>query len=87
MNPQKMIDKFNVGNKFKVNKNYHKLDLERAIYPEILLSSVSKDGLLRIAGQSDLLIKDGNHIKIWDWKTNKELKMESYYDKKKDLMK
>lgn len=83
MNPQKMIDKFNVGNKFKVNKNYHKLDLERAIYPEILLSSVSKDGLLRIAGQSDLLIKDGNHIKIWDWKTNKELKMESYYDKKK----
>ena len=68
MNPQKMIDKFNVGNKFKVNKNYHKLDLERAIYPEILLSSVSKDGLLRIAGQSDLLIKDGNHIKIWDWK-------------------
>ena len=82
VNPEKMINKFNIGGKFKVNKNYHKLDLDTAMYPEILLSSVSKDGLLRIAGQSDLLIKDGNHIKIWDWKTNGKLDFESYKNPK-----
>lgn len=81
-NPEKMINKFNIGGKFKVNKNYHKLDLDTAIYPEILLSSISKDGLLRIAGQSDLLVKNGNNISIIDFKTNKKLDFESYKNPK-----
>lgn len=79
----KMIQKFNIGGKFDVCKNHHVLDMERGIIPEMLLTYQSKDGLLRIAGQSDLVIKDGNRIKIFDYKTNRELKFKSYYDPKK----
>lgn len=60
--------------------NYYKLDKERAIYPEFLIA-IDYDGL-RISGQADLIIKDGNDIYIGDWKTNAELKTTSYYDKR-----
>lgn len=67
-NPDKMINKFNLGGKLNVFKNHNKLDVESGIFPELLLTYQSKDGLIRIAGQSDLVIKNGNHIQIIDYK-------------------
>lgn len=69
-----------VGN-FDCTYNYYKLDKERAIYPEFLMA-IDYNGL-RLSGQADLIAKNGNDIYIGDWKTNKELKTTSYFDKKK----
>lgn len=66
---------------FDCKKNYYKLDLEKGVYPEFLVSLVSKDNILKIAGQIDLLVKDGNDISIIDWKSSKEIKKKSYYNK------
>lgn len=77
------LQRFGLGGKFKCNKNHIKLDDERRVLPEYLISYRSPDGELRIAGQIDLLIKDGNEITIVDWKTNKKIETTSYYDKKK----
>lgn len=82
-NPDEMIFKFNLGGKLPVHKNHHKFDCEFGIFPEMLLSFVDKDGVLRIAGQSDLVVKRGNKITIFDHKTNKQLDKESFYDRKK----
>ncbi len=68
---------------FVCKKDYYDLDLEKGIYPEYLIHRTSADGTLRIAGQIDLLIKDGNDIIIVDYKTNKEIKEKSYYNKNK----
>lgn len=60
------------------------------ILPELLISRISPDGILRIAGQADLVIVEGNKFKILDYKTNKEIKKKGYYDnrrKKYDVMK
>jgi ATP-dependent exoDNAse (exonuclease V) beta subunit len=49
----------------------------------------SKDGILKVAGQIDLMIKDGNDIYLTDYKTSHEIKKVAYYDKikkKKDTM-
>lgn len=81
-NADKMIEKFNLGGKIPVFKNHQSLDMESGIIPEMLLTYQSSDGLLRIAGQSDLIIKEGNKIKVWDYKTNKELKQKSYFNPK-----
>lgn len=75
------MKKFGLGGKFPVKKDYYELDVERGIYPEYLVYYDSGDGL-RIAGQIDLLIKDGNDIYIIDYKTNKKLDEKSYYDPK-----
>ena len=64
---------------FQCKQNYYQLDLDRGVYPEFMISC-NVNGLL-IAGQIDLLIKDGNNICIVDWKSNKEIKKTSYYDK------
>lgn len=53
---------------FDCKKNYYKLDLDSGVYPEFLISLTSRDGLLKVAGQIDLLIKKGNDIWIIDWK-------------------
>lgn len=67
-------------------RNYFELDLPNAVYPEFLMSWTSEDGKLKIAGQSDLIVKQGNDIWCLDWKTNKEIKKRSFYDKnKKDV--
>lgn len=68
---------------FTCKKDYYELDLDRGVYPEYFLSITSDDGLLKVAGMIDLLIKDGNDIWICDHKTNKEIKKTSYYDKNK----
>lgn len=62
------LKKFGIGGKFIGKKNYCTLDLENAVYPEYLIYRVSDDGILRIAGQIDLLIKQGNEIILADYK-------------------
>ena len=62
------ISKFEIGGKFECRKDYSELDIENGVYPEYLISRVSEDGKLRIAGQIDLLVKKGNKIIIADWK-------------------
>ena len=52
------------------------------VYPELLLSRISPDNKLRLAGQADLVVIDGSDVYILDYKTNKEIKMKSYYDRK-----
>lgn len=66
---------------FECKKDYYKLDLENGVYPEFLISLTSRDGLLKVAGQIDLLIKRGNDIWIIDWKTNKKIEKQSFYNK------
>lgn len=62
------LSKFEIGGKFVCEKDRTSLDLENGVYPEYLISRVSPDGKLRIAGQIDLLVKKGNKIIIADWK-------------------
>ena len=62
------ISKYHIGGKFECKKDYYILDIENGVYPEYLISRVSEDGKLRIAGQIDLLVKKGNKIIIGDWK-------------------
>ena len=76
------ISKFQIGGKFECRKDYTDLDLENAVYPEYLIHRISPDGKLCIAGQIDLLVKKGNNIIIGDFKTNKEIKMKSFFDSK-----
>ena len=76
------LKKFGIGGKFICDKNRTNLDLENGVYPEYLISRTSKDGILRIAGQIDLLVKTGNEISIIDYKTNKEIKQHSGFDTK-----
>lgn len=83
------LKKLGIGGKFIGKKNYCTLDLENAVYPEYLIYRVSDDGILRIAGQIDLLIKQGNEITLADWKTNKKIDLKSGFDvktKKTDKM-
>ena len=74
------LSKFEIGGKFECRKDYSDLDIENGVYPEYLISRVSEDGKLRIAGQIDLLVKKGNKIIIADWKTNKEIKTKSFFN-------
>ena len=76
------ISKFEIGGKFVCEKNRTSLDLENGIYPEYLISRISEDGKLRIAGQIDLLVKKGNKIVIGDWKTNKKIETKSFFNSK-----
>ena len=76
------LSKFEIGGKFECRKDYSDLDIENGVYPEYLISRVSEDGKLRIAGQIDLLVKKGNNIIIADWKTNKKIETKSFYNSK-----
>ena len=76
------LSKFEIGGKFECRKDYSELDIENGVYPEYLISRVSEDGKLRIAGQIDLLVKKGNKIIIADWKTNKKIETKSFYNSK-----
>lgn len=80
---------FGLGGKIEVSKGHYKFDKERAVYPEILLS-YAPDEFLKISGQADLVIKDGDDISIYDWKTSREIKKESFFDnntKKREMLK
>ena len=74
------LSKFEIGGKVECRKDYSELDIENGVYPEYLISRVSDDGKLRIAGQIDLLVKKGNKIIIADWKTNKKIETKSFFN-------
>lgn len=79
-NKDAKIKKYTGGGIFDVKKGYYKLDLDRALYPEFLIS-YDFDHYLKVAGQVDLIIKDNNDIVIIDWKTGKKIDKESYFDR------
>lgn len=86
---EKRLKTFGIGGKIEVSKGNYKLDKDRAVYPEILLS-YKADEWLKTVGQADLVIKDGNDISIYDWKTSKSIDKESFFDKstkKRQMMK
>lgn len=62
------LQKFGIGGKFECKKDYPELDLEYGVYPEYLIYRESDDGILRVAGQVDLIVKSGNEITIIDHK-------------------
>ena len=62
------LKRFGIGGKFECRKDYSDLDLEYGVYPEYLIARTSEDGVLRLAGQVDLIVKNGNEITIMDWK-------------------
>lgn len=73
----------NLSGNFTCKKDYYELILDRGIYPEYLIYKSSSDGILNLAGQIDLLVKDGNEIYIIDWKTNGKIDQKSFYNKYK----
>lgn len=81
---KKNIDlaKYQIGGKFECIKGHNELDLDNGVYPEYLISYISKGEKLRLAGQIDLLVKKGNSIIIADYKTNKKIDQKSYFDNK-----
>ena len=83
------LKKFGLGGKFEVNTNQsleshnqELLDIERGVFPEYLIYRISPDKKFRLAGQIDLLIKDGNDIYLVDYKTNKSIDEKSFFDSK-----
>lgn len=67
---------------FQCEKHNWDLSRENAILPEYLVYYHSDDGLLNIAGQVDLLIKKGNEISIYDYKSNKNgIDKKAYFNK------
>lgn len=74
------LQKFGIGGKFECKRDYSELDLEYGVYPEYLIYRESDDGILRIAGQVDLIIKSGNEITIVDHKTNKKIEQKSGFN-------
>ena len=70
-----------LGGTFKSITN-NILEPGQGVYPELLLSRISPDGKLRVAGQADLVIIDGYDVYILDYKTNKEIKTKAYFDRK-----
>lgn len=78
----KEIQTLKLGGRFSTNTS-NKLELgKQGVYPELLLSRVSDDGKLRIAGQADLVIIDGKDVFVLDYKTGKSIDQKSFYDKK-----
>lgn len=74
------LQKFGIGGKFQCKKDYSELDLEYGVYPEYLIYYDNPKLDLHIAGQIDLLVKDGNDIVLGDWKTNNKLDVKGFYN-------
>lgn len=79
-NGGKYLEKFGIGGKFECKKNYYDLDLDYGIYPEYLIYWDSADGIVHLAGQVDLIVKNGDYISIIDHKTNKEIKTKGFFN-------
>lgn len=69
-----------LGGSFKTDTS-NNIKPGRGIYPELLLSRISPDGKLRLAGQADLIIVDENDVYICDYKTSKSIDKKSYFDR------
>lgn len=74
------LKKFGIGDKFECKKNYNELDLEYGIYPEYLVYYDNPKLNLHIAGQIDLLVKNGYDIHIIDHKSNKKIDLKGFYN-------
>ena len=74
------LKKFGIGGKFVCKKDYNELDLEYGVYPEYLIYYDNPKIDLHIAGQIDLLVKNGNDIHIIDHKTNKKIDLKGFYN-------
>lgn len=74
------LKKFGIGGKFVCKKDYSELNLDYGVYPEYLIYYDSPDGVLHLAGQIDLLVKDGNDIILGDHKTNRKLDFKGFYN-------
>lgn len=78
----KELSHLGLGGKFSTNTT-NNLELgTQKVYPELLLSRISPDNKLRLAGQADLVIVDGNDVYILDYKTNKKIETKSFFDRK-----
>lgn len=65
------------------------LQTEKGLFPEFRMEIPINDKY-SLVGVADLIIKDGNHIKIIDWKTTDDIKFKSRFDfgqKKSKMMK
>lgn len=74
------LKKFGIGGKFQCKKNYSELDLEYGVYPEYLIYYDNPKIGLHIAGQIDLIVKNGNEITIIDHKSNKQIDLKGFYN-------
>ena len=95
------LKKFGIGGKFTCKKNYNELDMEYGVYPEYLIYYDNPKIDLHLAGQIDLIVKNGNDIFIIDhkglpldtpiltskgWSTMKELQVgDKVFDKDGNL--
>lgn len=75
------VNKYGLGGKFKTNAGNYKLNCDRGVFPEFLIS-YKFDDYLMISGQLDLLIVDNQDITIVDYKTNAKIDKKSYFDNK-----
>ncbi len=74
-----LTDKLPIQGEYVCAKGNFDLSREKAVLPEYLVYFTDVEGVLHLAGQMDLLIKDGNDIYILDFKTNaKGMVSESY---------
>lgn len=72
-----------VSGDFICKKHDFSLEREKAVIPEFLVYYSCPDNILHLAGQVDLLIKDGNDIYILDYKTNaKGISDKAFFNKK-----
>jgi len=55
---------YGLSGNFTCKRDYYELDLDKGVYPEYLISKSSEDNILKVAGQIDLLIKDGKDLYI-----------------------
>lgn len=74
------LKKFGIGGKFQCKKDYSDLDLEYGVYPEYLIYYDNPKLDLHIAGQIDLIVKNGNDIFIIDHKTNAKIDLKGFYN-------
>lgn len=74
------LQKFGIGGKFTCKKDYSELDIEYGVYPEYLIYYDNPKLDLHIAGQIDLLVKNGNEINIIDHKSNRKIETKGFYD-------
>jgi hypothetical protein len=70
-----------LGGKFGCNVT-NKIEPGQHVYPELLLSRISPDGKLRLAGQADLIIVDGLDVYVLDYKSSKTIDQKSYFNRK-----
>lgn len=63
----KELSYLKLGGSFKTDTS-NDIQPGQKVYPELLLSRISDDGKLRVAGQADLVIVDGFDVYILDYK-------------------